>query len=269
MKKFGPAQSRVMPDRSGRPIRAVGRFTGWAALLAMILFIGASTRPREAGKGKPFNRHEPAVVRMLVAPPSSWTHALARQFVKTIPDRIIEPLASQTAKTIRYYVAEKRIPKVGLQNQYFCWASFGNGGGYVAFLHRDVGDYTTVWDSLVPPSFIAPHVQFIDLTGDSTNEIICSGQLLDGDLHEWLILGWDGTQGHVLAPRLDRPGRHLWYNRLIGRAMEITDTPGSAAKTLILTLGNTPGDSALVADSTNATRVFHYDATLDGFLPSP
>ena len=262
-------QSLVSPDRSTRVIRAAGRLTRWAALLAMILFIGASIPLKEVGGGKPFNRHEADIVRMLVAQPSSWKRALAQQFVKTIPERIIEPFASQTAKTIRYYVAEERIPKIGLQDEYFCWASFGNGGGYVAFLHRDVGDYTTVWDSLVPCSFISPHVQFMDLTGDSTNEIICAGPLVDGDLYEWLIMGWDGSEGHVLAPRLDRPGRHLWYNRLIGRALQITDTPGSPAKTLILTLGNTPGDSAIVADSTNATRVFHYDAKLGGFLPPP
>lgn len=269
MEQQTPDQRAIRLAVGGQAHMPPPPFARWIALSTILLFIGAAVPPGKVGGGKPFNRREKDIVRLLVAQPSSWKRALARQFVKTIPNRIIEPLANQTAKTIQYFAANARIPKIGLNNEYFCWTSVGNGGGYAAFILRDVGDYTTVWDSLVPPSFIAPHVEFMDLDGDSTNEVVCSGALLDTDLHEWMILGWDGSQGRVLAPRLDQPARHLWYNRLIGRSLKITDTPGSAAKTLILTLGETPGDSALVTDSTTATRVFRYDADIDGFLPPP
>jgi len=234
-----------------------------------MVLTGAGASADTPGAGRPVVRPEAAIVRMLTASSSRWTSTLAQQFVKGIPARVIEPLGAQNVRTINYFVAEKRIPKIGLQNEYFCWASSGNGGGYAAFIHRDERTYTTVWDSLVPPGFIVPNIEFIDVDGDSTNEIICSGQLIDSDLHEWLILGWDGARGRVLAPRLDQPGRHLRYNRLIGRSLEITQTPGSLAKTLILTLGETPGDSVVVSDSTTVTRVFSYDKALDGFLPPP
>ena len=233
----------------------------------MILLVCTAVGAETVGAGRPGVRPEAALVRMLIAPPSPWGRSLAQQFVKTIPARIIEPLANQTAKTIPFYITKMRVPKTGLQNEFFCWASVGSGGGYAAIIRREGRDYTLIWDSLIPPAFIAPRVEFMDVDGDSTVEIICAGECLEGGVYEWAILRWDGINGRLLAPRLDRPSPHIWYNRLIGRSLKITDTPGSTAKTLILTLGNTPWDSTLVSDSTSATRVFRYDKTDDGFFP--
>ncbi len=236
---------------------------------ALILLAFTVTHAAIPGAGKPYARPEAALVRIIVVPPLRWPPPLAREFVKMIPNRIIEPLGSQTPKTIQYFMKRAAIPKAGLQNEYFCWASSGVGGGYAAIIRRDRAKYSTVWDSLIPPSFIVPRVEFMDVDGDSTAEIICSGQILDSGECEWVIVRWDGTTGHLLAPRLDFPARNVLYNRLIGRSLEFADTPGSPAKTLILTLGVTPGDSTAVSDSTRVTREFRYDKTVDGFFPTP
>jgi len=251
-------------------LRMRKRLLCWLVItFASPLTIGVASSATPPGAGRPVVRPEAAIVRALMLSSAQWTESLAKQFAKTIPARIIEALGTQTPSTIPFYMAQKRIPKIGVQNEYFCWASNGSGGGYAAFIHRDGGDYSTLWDSLVPATFLSPRIEFKDVDGDSTSEIICSGKLLDSDLREWLILGWDGEEGHVLAPRLDQPARHLWYNRLIGRALEITESPDSTAKQLILTLGDTPGDSVMASDSTTATRLFSYDKRLGGFLPAP
>lgn len=237
-------------------------------MCAMTLLACRAGHAATPGAGKPVVRPDAAVIQLLVSMPSPWPRPLAQAFVKALPARIIEPLGPQTAKTIRYFVARSRVQTRG-PIEYFCWASVGSGGGYAAILRRNRAQYSVVWDSLVPPSFLAPHVQFIDVDGDSTAEIVCSGQLLDGGEHEWIILRWDGTTGKLLAPRLDQPARKVRYNRLIGRSLEFADTPGRAAKTLILTLDPMPGDSTVVPDSTRVTRIFHYDKTWDGFFPPP
>jgi hypothetical protein len=249
--------------------RVIGCFPSIAALTLLLVGLPAADAT-ELGAGRPVVRPEAALIRMLTAPPSRWSISLAQVFVRTIPARIIEPLATQTAKTIPFFASQARVPKTGVPVDYFCWASVGNGGGYAAIIRRDNLQYLTVWDSLIPPTFIVPRIEFEDVDGDSTLEIICSGERLEGGGFEWTVLRWDGTEGRLLVPRLDLPSRSILYNRLIGRSLKIEDTPGDAAKTLILTLGEEPGsDPSVAADSAGQTRVFHYSKSADAFLPPP
>ena len=242
------------------------------AVLSLSLMLSSDVGAAAVGAGRKVIRPDAAVVRLLLAPPSSWSRSLAEVFVKTIPVRIEEPLSMQTAKTIPYFVTQARVPRriAPRSNEYICWASTGSGGGFMAIIRRQQGKNVPVWDSLIAPGFVAPHIEFEDLDGDSIPEIICWGERLEGGANEWAIVRWNGSEARLLAPRLDRPAKSLWDNRLIGRALRMEETPGDSAKTLVLTLGDTSGsDSSAAANSADSTKVFRYNRSVDGFLPLP
>jgi hypothetical protein len=207
-----------------------------------------------------------------VSDPSKWRLGLAREFAYGLPARIFEPLSAQTEKTIPYLAVRSRMPRTSLSDpmQFVCWASTGSGGGYMAIVRRDRGQYSRVWDTLMPPSFIVPHIEYQDVDGDSLPEIICFGKRLEGEVSEWAIVRWDGATGQLLAPRLDYPGRSLLYHRLIGKSLRFEHSPGESAKKLLLTVDSpTQKDSSSSVDSTAAIRVFEYVDSIGGFLPPP
>jgi hypothetical protein len=212
------------------------------------------------------------LVQKLRARPSRWPYDLARLFVDSIPRRIAYPLSGQSAKTIEHFIVRAAIPRTSLNQpmHFACWASWGQGGGYLMIARRTSGEYACVWDSLIPPSFIGPHIEFRDVDGDSLVEIICFGKKLDAPVTEWAIVHWDDSTGFLMAPRLDQPGKSLTYNRLIGQDLQFEYPAGQTTARLLLTLGEDekpPRSSG--TDSTVTVRVFEYVDSIAGFLPSP
>ena len=265
-----PTMYTSVPGDEGPAPAARARRRVCAAAFCVIALVLVS--PDYASAEKVIPRPDALLIRLLTVGESAWPYALAEEFVRAIPMRIADPLSGQTAKTIPYFVTQKRLPRRSTRSpiEFVCWASVGSGGGYLAIIRRERGRFKPVWDSLIPPGFIVPKIEFTDVVGDSLPEIVCSGERLEGGVSEWAVVRWDGTAGHLLAPRLDQPGRSFWYNRLIGHSLRIEVEPGDSAKVLMLTVGDIAQDDSLdTADSTEAVRAFHYNSAIDGFLPPP
>ena len=221
--------------------------------------VQAATRPGSK-KMKPDDVLVPTLAR--VTP--DWNHALARAFINGMPRKVLDPLRYQTVKTLAAYVTCQRLPR---GRKRLCWASSTRGGSYLAIVSERSGSFATVWDTLIAPCFLGPTIQFLDLDGDSIEEFMISGQILNSDSWEWMIGRWDGREGQILAPRLDVKAPTRLHNRLIGRSLQFRYVKGSRTSGLVfevdcLSLGiPTPDEDSL------CERVFLYDPELDGFLP--
>ncbi|MEW5874340.1 MAG: hypothetical protein AB1752_04065 [Candidatus Zixiibacteriota bacterium] len=220
--------------------------------------------PLLIGGRKPPRTNEAIVLDLLVKAPLRWPEVYARLLIEKMPERIFKPLRHQSAETISSYVTHRRLPQRVGSGPVVCWISLGYGGGYMLLLERaKAGGHVPVWDSLLPVSVIAPELTFQDCNGDGHNDIIISGQLLEDGWKEWGIIGWDGDSAWVMAPRLDVPGKHRTYNRLIGRALSIVPPDSNGYSELRL---HSPMPS-MTEPQRDSLRVFVYADSLRGFIP--
>jgi len=226
-----------------------------ATVLSLPVLIGGRKPPRP---------DTAIALDLLVKAPLRWPEAYARLLIKNMPERIFKPLRHQSPETISSYVTHKRLPQRLGGGPDVCWISLGFGGGYMLLLERaKAGGYAPVWDSLLPVSIIAPELSFQDFNGDCHNDILISGRLLEDGWKEWGIVGWDGDSAWVMAPRLDVPGRHRTYNRLIGRELsfESPDSNGHSELRLHLPM------PAMDEEQRDSVRVFVYVDSLRGYVP--
>jgi hypothetical protein len=243
---------------------------GYHLLLLLVCWVSLGPLPVRAQDRR--THWDQRLVQSLRARPLHWPHELARLFVDSIPPRIALPLSGQSTKTIEHFARRAAIPRTSLSQpvHFACWASWGIGGGYMMIVRRTSGDYSCVWDSLMPPSFISPQFEFRDVDGDSVVEIICYGRKLDQPVSEWAIVHWNDSTAFLMAPRLDQPSESITDNRLIGQDLQFEYPPEQTAARLLLTLGrDIASPPSNDADSAAAVRVFEYVDSIAGFLPSP
>ncbi len=237
-------------------------------LLAFQMIVPTTAHALTRSKGGRIKLDDVLVPKLAQVKPE-WNHALANTFIKRMPRKVLEPLRYQTVKTLESYVACRKLP-LGRSHggwKRVCWASSVRGGSYLAIISERSGSFTTVWDTLVPPGFLMPTIQFQDVDGDSIEEFLISGQILDSEEREWTIGRWNGQEGQILAPRLDVKAPTRMHNRLRGRSLQFRYEKGSPTARLVFEVDcDFEGLPTPDGDST-CERVFLYDPDLDGYLP--
>lgn len=216
-----------------------------------------------ANARKPPKTDKQIVFDLLSRASPRWPESVAKAFIDRLPERILLPMKNQSRETIASYVTQKRKTDGPVRGAVVSWVSFGYGGGFLCLLGKSSAGHEAVWDSLLPVSVIAPQLEFRDVTGDGRKEIIISGELLEGGFREWCIVAWHADTSWVMAPRLDLPGKHRYYNRLLGKDLQIEhDATGEPARLTLLA----PMPAA-ESESADSVRVFLYRADSRGFLP--
>ncbi len=237
-------------------------------LLAFQMYVASTANAVNRQLGDKKKRDDVLVPKLAQVSPE-WNRSLAKAFINAMPRKVLEPLRYQTIKTLASYVVCRKLPLSLSRGGWkrLCWASSARGGSYLAVISERSGSFTTVWDTLVSPGFLTPTIQLMDLDGDSVEEFLISGQILDSDTREWAIGRWDGRTGHILAPRMEVKAPTRIHNRLLGRSIQFRYEKGSPTARLVFDIDCFLFDLPTPDGDSLCERVFLYDPDVDGYLP--